>query len=96
MSKLIPYQTDEQLIAIINRKYDEYAYQDLPYLIRQAIESRTLTFKRRGPTDYEKLETEYDATEHRHLHNERTIKDFQNKYKYGKEFKLSTPHLGVL
>jgi hypothetical protein len=84
---LIPYRTDIEL-AFELTDYDELGYQDIPYMLRQQIESRTLMFKRREPTELEVWETNKDAKEHRHINNERTLDDFKDTYQRGKHFNL--------
>ena len=82
----IPYRSDEELVQLVN-DYDEYAFQDLPAQLRLALQTRSIMFRRREPTEQERNETIIDAKEHRHLNKELTLKDYFDKYQ-GKQFTL--------
>jgi hypothetical protein len=83
----MPHLTDEELNYELS-EYNESGYGDIPNWIRQEIEARNLTWPKRKPTETEKLETEDDAWQHRISHNEHTTRDFVDKYKHGKYFKV--------
>ena len=84
---LIPYRSDEELVQELT-EYDELGYEDVPYLLRQALEGRNIIFQRREPTELEVWETNKDAAEHRHINNERNLDDFKDKYLRGKIFNI--------
>ena len=84
---LIPYRSDEELVQELT-EYDELGYEDVPYLLRQALEGRNIIFQRREPTELEVWETNKDAAEHRHINNERNLEDFKDKYLRGKIFNI--------
>ena len=84
---LIPYRSDEELIAVL-AEFDELGYEDVPYMLRQQLEGRTITFERREPTELEMWETNSDAREHRITNNELTIQDYLDKYRNGKSFTI--------
>jgi hypothetical protein len=82
---LIPYCTNEDIDRYISM-YDEQAFQDMPYWLRETVRHRELTYTSREPTELEQWETVSDAREHRILNNEKTMQDFKDKYKHGKSF----------
>ena len=85
MSKLCPYLTDEEVCMHL-AEYDEQAFDQIPSWLQQELRVRHIVFGPRLPTDEEKHETLSDAREHRIMNNERTIRDFQDHYKFGKTF----------
>lgn len=87
MTRLIPYRTDEDIRQLVTY-YDEQGFTDMPYLLRETIKSRSITFVRRDPTELEMWETNSDAREHRILNNEKTLEDYIDKYKRGKSFNI--------
>ena len=84
---LIPYLTYDGLVTALD-EYAELGYEDVPYELRQHIESRNIVFQRRAPTELEVWESNKDAKEHRHMNNERTLDDFKDTYQRGKHFNL--------
>jgi len=80
-----PYLTDEEIVCYLS-EYDEQGFEALPSWLQQELQVRHITFQRREPTELEKWETIADAREHRILNNEKTIKDYMDKYKRGKPF----------
>ncbi len=86
-NKLIPYRSDDDIKRMVN-KYDEYAFDDLPYQLRQSIINRSITFPTRKPTELEMWETNEDAREHRHMNKQLTLEDYKDKYKRGRVFNL--------
>jgi len=79
--------TDAFLMRLLS-KYDDDGYRRIPKWLRDAIESRGFVFKPRQPTEVEMWETVDDAREHRIMHRELTIRDYQDKYKRGKSLTL--------
>jgi hypothetical protein len=84
---LIPHLSDDQL-AMKLTEYDEVGYQDVPYMLREKLESRTLIFRRREPTELEQWETNSDAREHRITNNELTLDDYLDYFKHGKSLTI--------
>ena len=81
------YMTDEE----VNRALEEYGdrgFDRLPSWLQHELRVRNLTWEPRSPTDLEAWDTIADAREHRIIHNELTIKDYQDKYKRGKPFTI--------
>lgn len=76
---LIPYQSDYDIVVILT-EYDEQAFSDMPYWLRNTINARSITFDRRDPTPQEIEETIQDGIDHRLAYNERNIDDFKRKY----------------
>lgn len=86
-SRLIPYRTDEDIRQLISF-YDEQAFIDMPYWLRNTIIARNIRFRRRQPTELEMWETIADAREHRILNNEKTLEDYKDKYFRGRQFNI--------
>ena len=89
MTKVKPRMTNEEVKRHLS-EYDELGFDSMPGWLKLELQARNITFEKRRPTDLEQWETVSDAREHRILNNEKTIKDFQDKYIRGKSFSLLT------
>ena len=89
VKKIKPYMSNEEVMSAL-AKYDDSGYGDVPQWLKRELQARSITFPKRQATELEQWETVSDAREHRIMHNELTIKDYQDKYKKGKSITIIT------
>jgi hypothetical protein len=77
--------TDDKIVQLLN-KYDEHAFVDLPYHLRESIKARNIRFTNRNANELERWVAEDDALEHRVTNNELNFNDYRNKYLKGKNY----------
>ena len=77
---MMPYMSNED-IAIELLEYDEHSFDQLPDWLRLKVQSNSLVFTRRLPTEQEIEETILDAKEHRKYNKERNLTDILERYK---------------
>ena len=73
------YMEDEEVREAL-REYDNYGFESLPNWLQCELIARNLPHERRMPTEFEQWETVSDATEHRIVNKELTVKDYLNHY----------------
>lgn len=74
-----PEITNEKVIELLDG-YDELAFDQLPYWLRETVKARGIVFKQHQPDQVAMWDTVDDAREHRIMNNELTIQDFIDKY----------------
>jgi hypothetical protein len=89
VQKIKPYMTNEEVVRALS-EYDDMGYEQIPRWLKHELLARNFAYEKRQPTELEQWETVEDAREHRIMHKELTIKDFQDKYKRGKSLTLIT------
>ena len=73
------YMEDEEVREAL-REYDNHGFENLPDWLQCELIARNLPHERRMPTEFEQWETVSDATEHRIVNKELTVKDYLNHY----------------
>jgi hypothetical protein len=81
----MPIVSDVELNEALS-DYEEHSFDKIPQWIRKELRLRNLPEFIRKPTQVEMQDTMSDARIHRITHNEKTIEDFQDKYKLGIPF----------
>jgi hypothetical protein len=79
-----PKATSQQIIEI-SKRLAKYISMQASITVEYFV-----TDTRNDPTELEQWDTVSDAREHRIMHKELTIKDYQDKYKRGKNITLIT------